>query len=405
MGEEKLVKLLYLATTSRLFGRPVSVAVKGPSSGGKSYTVERALKFLPNSACHEMTGMSERGLIYDEEPLEHKMLVIYEAAGMDGDIASYVVRSLLSEGRLRYLTTGNDQEGIKGRWIEREGPTGLITTTTAVNLHPENETRLISITVDDTAEQTRAVMLGIADADDDEEPFDLGPWHALQRWVELGDRRVVVPYRRRLAELIPGVAVRLRRDFKAVLTLIKANALLHQASRGRDERGRIVACHEDYAVVREIVADLMSEGVKATVPATVRETVAAVATLEEPSISQVARRLELDQSAGQRRVAKAVAEGYLRNLEDRRGRAARLVVGDPLPDDVELLPEPAEIGDLCTYARQSGGSDTPPPPPENAVPLDNSNGWTAEAADEFIEKAKETFPGSIELPLDGGEAQ
>jgi hypothetical protein len=45
---------------------------------------------------------------------------------MDGDIASYVVRSLLSEGRLRYLTTGKDQEGIKGRWIERRGPTGLI---------------------------------------------------------------------------------------------------------------------------------------------------------------------------------------------------------------------------------------------------------------------------------------
>jgi hypothetical protein len=69
------VKLLYLATTSRLFARPVSVAVKGPSSGGKSFTVERALRFHPPLAYHEMTGMSERGLIYDE-PHEHKMLVI-----------------------------------------------------------------------------------------------------------------------------------------------------------------------------------------------------------------------------------------------------------------------------------------------------------------------------------------
>lgn len=368
VGEERLVKLLYLSTTSRLFARPVSIAVKGPSSGGKSYSVERALKFLPGAAYHEMTGMSERGLIYDEEPLEHRMLVIYEAAGMDGDIASYVVRSLLSEGKLRYLTTGKDQEGIKGRWIEREGPTGLITTTTAVHLHPENETRLMSITVDDTPAQTRAVMLGIADADDDEDVLDLAPWHALQRWLELGDRRVVVPYRRWLAEQIPPAAVRLRRDFKAVLTLIKANALLHQASRERDGRGRIVACHEDYAVVREIVADLMSEGVKATVPATVRETVAAVEALEEPSISQVARHLELDQSAGQRRVAKAIADGYLRNIEDRKGRAARLVAGDPLPEDVELLPDPAELRDLCTHASHSGGADPPAPSPNGKRP-------------------------------------
>jgi hypothetical protein len=29
------------------------------------------------------------------------------------------------------------------------------------------------------------------------------------------------------------------------------------------------------------------------------------------------------------------------------------------------------------------------------------NGWSAEAADRFIEQAKEMFPGSVELPLDG----
>jgi hypothetical protein len=361
VGEEALVKLLYLATISRLFKRPVSVAVKGPSSGGKSYTVERALRFHPPSAYHEMTGMSERGLIYDEEPLQHKMLVIYEAAGMDGAIASYVVRSLLSEGRLRYLTTGKDHEGIKGRWIEREGPTGLITSTTAVHLHPENETRLLSVTVNDTPEQTRAVLIGIADTDDDEDDdFDLGAWHELQRWLELGDHRVTIPYRRKLAERIPPQAVRLRRDFKAVLTLIKAHALLHQASRRRDDRGRIVACHEDYAVVRGIVVDLVSEAVKATVSPAVRETVAAVEQLgSEPNKSQVARHLGVDHSAGQRRVDKAIADGYLRNLEDKRNRPAKLVLGDPLPDDVEILPGPEEVGAVCTYARQSGGINAP----------------------------------------------
>ena len=35
---------------------------------------------------------------------------------------------------------------------------------------------------------------------------------------------------------MPPVAVRLRRDFGAVLGLIRAHALLHQATRGRDDR-------------------------------------------------------------------------------------------------------------------------------------------------------------------------
>jgi hypothetical protein len=42
-GESRLGKVVYLAVTSRLLPKPVSVAVKGPSSGGKSYTVEQVL--------------------------------------------------------------------------------------------------------------------------------------------------------------------------------------------------------------------------------------------------------------------------------------------------------------------------------------------------------------------------
>ena len=45
----------------------------------------------------------------------------------------------------------------------------------------------------------------------------------------------------------------------------------------RDSRGRIIATIDDYTVVRQLVADLVSEGVGATVPSIVRETVHAVA--------------------------------------------------------------------------------------------------------------------------------
>src|SRR2546430_2242009 len=82
----------------------------------------------------------ERALADPEEPLQHRVLVIYEAAGLGSDFASYLVRSLLSEGRVRYETVEKTRDGLKPRLIERDGPTGLLVTTTSVSLHPENET-------------------------------------------------------------------------------------------------------------------------------------------------------------------------------------------------------------------------------------------------------------------------
>ena len=359
-GESRIAEIIYLAVTSRLLEKPVSVAVKGPSSGGKSFTVERVLAYFPESAYYALTSMSERALAYDEEPLSHRMLVIYEASGMEGDMQTYLVRSLLSEGKLRYLTLEKGSEGIKPRLIEREGPTGLIVTTTATRLHPENETRLISLTVTDTQDQTRNILAALAE-ESAEEP-DFAPWLALQEWLETAERRVTIPYARNLARMVPPVAVRLRRDFAAVLNLVRAHAVLHQATRERDDRGMILANLEDYAKVRELVADLVSEGVGATVPPIVRETVGAVARLlnggDSASVTsrEVGEELGLEKGPVSRRVRLALDAGYLRNLEDRRGRPAQLVLGDGMPEDLRILPTVEDLERECfSVSSASGG--------------------------------------------------
>lgn len=360
VGEDEAAEILYLATTSRLLEKPVSVAVKGPSAGGKSFLVETVLAFLPDSAYYAMTGMSDRALAYSQEPLEHRMLVIYEAAGMTGEFATYLLRSLLSEGAVRYETVEKTKEGVRARLIERPGPTGLIVTTTQVRLHPENETRLLSIPVTDTPEQTKSVMLAVAG--DDRPTPDLLPWIGLQEMIAGGERRVVIPFAKGLAELVPPAAVRLRRDFAAVLGLVKAHALLHGASRSRDEHGRIVATIEDYAVVNKLASKLVSDGIGVTVRPETRATVAAVVRLADDHSdgvpqSALVRELRIDRSAVSRRVRVAIDGGYLRNLEERKGRPHRLIVGDPLPDDLEILPSPETLSDCCTVARASGGID------------------------------------------------
>jgi hypothetical protein len=396
-GEHRAAALLYLIITTRFLQRPVSAALKGPSSAGKSYLVARVLEFFPPNAYYALSAMSERALAYSKEPLAHRFLVIYEAAGLKSDFGTYLIRSLLSEGRVRYETVEKTAKGVAARLIEREGPTGLLVTTTALRLHDENETRLFSIAVTDTAEQTRAVMREVA-RDVQRIPQNLDPWHAFQEWLEHAEHRVVVPYALTLAELIPPVAVRLRRDFAAVLILIKTHAMLHQTRRSRDENGAIVATPEDYATVLSLVEHLVAEGIEATVAPTVRETVEAVRELavvpenagQGVAVAAVARRLKLDRSAAWRRVHAAIDKSYLKNLEDRRGRPARVVPGDSLPEDLCVLPTAAslqaafEAHGRCAVAPQSKNTASLPQDVKRRIGLGSASLACNECGEELL---------------------
>ena len=238
VGERRLCKLIYLAVTARFLDRFASLAIKGPSASGKSWTIERVLDFFPEEAYYLLTAMSERALAYGTEPLSHRFLVLFEAAGLESDFASYLVRSLLSEGCVRYETVEKDKDGeLTARLVEREGPTGLIVSTTSVALHPENETRLLSLSATDTAEQTKLVLSRLAD-DDLDEP-DFARWHDLQVWLATAEHRVAIPYARTLAELVPPVAVRLRRDFRRCpLPDPRARAPAPGLARARRRRAR-----------------------------------------------------------------------------------------------------------------------------------------------------------------------
>jgi hypothetical protein len=368
VGEKINGEILYLALVSRLLEKIVSVAVKGPSSGGKSYLVKLVMSFFPDSAFCRFTAMSEKTLLYTEKPLSHRHIVLTEAAGLSGDFQEYVIRTLLSEGSLEYEFVEKTSEGLRPRRITKEGPTGFITTTTRDKLHAENETRYLSLTVTDTREQTRRVFRALADGSA-EEP-GRGRWHALQVWLEGGEHRVSIPYAGVLAERMGDVAVRLRRDFSVVLSLIKAHAILHQATRERDANGSIVATLADYSRVRGLVSGLIAEGVEATVPKSIRETVEAVESViacgdeDHATNKAVSEELGIDKAAASRRVRTAIGRGYLKNLEDRKGHPARLVLAESMPEDQEILPAAEELEGVDPLTVDLRGIHHPPPPSE-----------------------------------------
>lgn len=381
-GEQRLAKVTYLALTSRLLpwqsatNRPVSVIAKGTSSTGKSYTTQTVLKFFPSSAYLDLGSMSKRYLLYSEENLAHRFIVVPEASSIaaDDEILT-VLRTLLSEGRVSHGTVDGDAKRTARR-IEKEGPTGLLITTAAAAVDSELETRCLSLTTDDSPEQTRRVFETLAELE-----LGAGPsvhyqsWHELQEWLaDSGELRVVIPFIGALAQLMPNGATRLRRDFVAMLCLLRAHALLHQASRARDDQGRIVATiDDDYAAIRELAGDLLAEGADAGVTDALRETVETARLLiEEASagvphltVRAIGDRLKIGMPATYDRVRRALFAGYLVDVSASNERAKRLVLGAELPgDSSDFLPASERVLELHLGCSSDSLSETATVGPE-----------------------------------------
>jgi hypothetical protein len=264
VGERANGLLLYLAVLSQITKEPISAVVKGDSSGGKSHLVKTVLEIVPEMAHIDLTSMSERALIYDDRDYAHRTVVIFEAEGQASDLGTYLLRTLISEGQIRHLTVESTESGQAAREIIKQGPTNFITTTTMPELHPENETRVWTVLVDDSATMTRQVLTLQAErASGVFEQQDVEDVRMAFAWLQAaGVKEAVVPYAERLAEMMPARPLRLRRDFPRLLQLIKTCALLHQLQRTRDGQGRVVADLADYAMVRELVAPIFLRAVR-----------------------------------------------------------------------------------------------------------------------------------------------
>ena len=61
------------------------------------------------------------------------------------------------------------------------------------------------------------------------------------------------------------------------------------------------------------------------------------------SLITVRKILGIDKSSASRRVKQAIKAGYLINEEGTRGKPMRLRIGDPMPEEVQVLPTPEQL--------------------------------------------------------------
>ena len=85
VNERELIKLIYLAAIRRILDQPINPLVKGASGGGKSFTTTCTLKLIGPDFVSYLTSSSALSMVYDDRPLAHTVLVVYEANQLQAD--------------------------------------------------------------------------------------------------------------------------------------------------------------------------------------------------------------------------------------------------------------------------------------------------------------------------------
>ncbi len=235
VGESTNKLMAYLAMTSRRMEDPLALQILSGSGAGKSHLQDGILSLCPEEDLIKLTSLTDRALFYKgEDSLKHKVLAVEEEAGASG--ARYAIRNLISAKKLTIESTIKNP--ISGR-LETQvntvnGPTAVFETTTNPDTDPETKSRFIIISVDESPEQTRAILAAQRHGhtldgmrSKRQREVILKKHHALQRLLK--PLTVVNPFEPYLTYADDRLLV--RRDHPKYLNLILAITFLHQMQR------------------------------------------------------------------------------------------------------------------------------------------------------------------------------
>jgi hypothetical protein len=251
VGEEDNAAIAFLCAISARRPEPLHLTVSGESSSGKNFLLAKVADFIPEEHKKFLTGMTPKALMYaGEYEFQHKAIFIAEYEGVAK--ADYAIRTMQSEKLINWDFV-DSSKGLKKISKSVKGPAAFLQATTRPVLHPENETRLLFVNVDESPAQTRAIMQRQAEAatkgaqPDDERTIQA--WHNFLK--ELKTMNVFVPFAAELANHFPDNRVRSRRDFPKLLEMIKNSAFLHQHKR-ETNNGAVMAAPDDYILAKQL---------------------------------------------------------------------------------------------------------------------------------------------------------
>lgn len=238
VGERVNSLIGYLASITRKTENPLAVIIQSSSSAGKSTLMDAVLDFVPEEEKVKYSAMTGQSLFYmPSTNLKYKVLAISEEEGIER--AKYALKILQSEKKISIATTSKDPVSGKLATMEYtvEGPVMIFLTTTNLEIDEELQNRAILLTVNEAREQTRIILRNQREEETLEgytRKRDRDHLTRLHKNIQRVLETIVVvnPYAREMS--FPDTRLRMRRDHKKYLTLIRSIALLHQYIRKRN---------------------------------------------------------------------------------------------------------------------------------------------------------------------------
>lgn len=326
VGEENTRKICFLSLTSALIPDKIHLRLTGPSGGGKSHILNIVSSFFPDEMfALRRTRVTPTYFEYALQglDLDGMIIQIQEWEGAEG--AEVTLRPLLSgdqDGIKAGIVDRNSQGQLEARDLEATGKPVFQTASTQLELDKEFETRTWRSEIDASEEQTGAVLKHHALEAMGEDAVTSDKRDLIRNCIRfLGDKpsSIRIYYAGFIADSFPRDDVRLRRDFKKILALIKAHAFLHQYHRPKVEEDgelHILATREDYEAVMDMVKQSFGITVKdldsnlRNVYDCIKDMTTLDETWEEPAY-------EVEDVSEEMSLAKETARKYLRQLAEK----------------------------------------------------------------------------------------
>ena len=198
IGEDTNKLMGYLVMTSRKMDDPLALLILSGSGAGKSHLQDTILSLCPDEELIKLTSLSGQALFYKgEDSLKNKVLAVEEVAGRRRRLLRHPQSDLGQKTRHR---NDGEKSALTGQLATQvntvHGPTAVFQTTTNPQIDAETRSRFILMSVDESPEQTRAIL------EAQRQSHTLEGWqrrrqremilrrhHALQRLLQAGSRR------------------------------------------------------------------------------------------------------------------------------------------------------------------------------------------------------------------------
>lgn len=257
----KEATLLYLAATSRMMARKLSVLLVGPSSQGKSTLLKTVQALLPEREVLSLAFVTKAAIMRVRD-LRGKVILFNEHAS-DPELAS-VLRQLISEGRVQYRLIWKGSPTS----IDLVGPTVILeATTTEDGIDFQNRNRALVLhlrTSHDELQQRfesikrRRTMPAVYEDKCREEAI---AWHQNFQQSLNPKLRVIIPFAEKIE--FKSRHVHAQRFLENFLTLIEVIAFLEQSHREVERLPNGDACIEasieDYAMAHHLINGIALE--------------------------------------------------------------------------------------------------------------------------------------------------